>query len=509
MSRYSIEKDIGGMVNESYGLIIPFAYALIQTDPKTRSVRYSVVEAPLNTQEEDWLNIIKDNMTESLDIDFNKLTNSEEASDYLRKNMINIVKEFGLKLEEKIFEKLFYHVTRDFIGFGKVEPLLNDAKIEDISCDGVKVPIYIWHKTHESISTNIKFDTDDELDSFVIKVAQRSGRHISVADPLLDASLPDGSRVQLTFGNEVTRRGSTFTIRKFRSDPMTVVHLIQYNTLDEDQAAYYWYTMEHGKSVLVAGGTASGKTTLLNALAMFIREGQKIVSIEDTAEINLPHENWIPSVSRQGFGGYDASGKRRGEVSLFDLLKAALRQRPDYIFVGEVRGKEAQTLFQAMATGHAGMGTIHGDSVAEVIRRLENDPIDVPKVQLQSLDLVVVLRKVRRGRGKMVRRAIEVREVVELDSVTNELVTNKVYSWDPREDVFVNYGRSYVLEDIMNQQGLSEGQVLDELDRRKLVLRWMVKKKMEHFSQVNEVILDYYRDPDQTYDRAKRELKQL
>ncbi|MFW9995511.1 MAG: type II/IV secretion system ATPase subunit [Candidatus Odinarchaeota archaeon] len=509
MSKYSFESDTGGLVNESYGLIVPFCYALIQTDPRTRMVKYSVVEAPLNTQEEKWLSVIKDNLTESLDIDFNRLTNEEEASDYLRKKMIEIVKEYGLKLEEKVFEKLFYHVQRDFIGFGKIEPLLNDAKIEDISCDGVKVPIYIWHKSHESVATNIKFDTEEELDSFVIKVAQRSGRHISVADPLLDASLPDGSRVQLTFGHEVTRRGSTFTIRKFRSDPMTVVHLIQYNTLDEDLAAYYWYTIEHGKSVLVAGGTASGKTTLLNALAMFIREGQKIVSIEDTAEINLPHENWIPAVARQGFGGYDTSGKRRGEVSLFDLLKSALRQRPDYIFVGEVRGKEAQTLFQAMATGHAGMGTIHGDSVAEVIRRLENDPINVPKVQLQSLDMVAVLRKVRRGKGKMVRRVIEVREVVELDNVTNELVTNKIYSWDPREDVFVNYGRSYILEEIMNQQGLSEGQILDELDRRKLILRWMVKKKMEHFSQVNDVIRDYYRDPDQTYDRAKRELKQL
>lgn len=509
MSRYSLEQDSGGLVNESYALIPPFAYCLIQTDPKTRLVQYSVVEAPLNTQEENQLKIITDNITESLDIDFSKLQNAKESSDYLRKKMMNVVREFGIKMDEKVFDKLFYHVKRDFIGFGKIEPLLNDPRIEDISCDGLKIPIYIWHQTHETIATNIKFSTDDELDSFIIKVAQRSGRHISVANPLLDASLPDGSRVQLTFGREVTRHGSTFTIRKFRSDPMTVTHLIQNNTLDEDLAAFYWYIIEHGKSVLVAGGTASGKTTLLNALAMFIREGQKIVSIEDTAEINLPHENWIPSISRQGFGGVDASGKKRGEVTLFDLLKAALRQRPDYLFVGEVRGEEAQTLFQAMATGHAGMGTIHGDSVAEVIRRLENRPMLIPKVQLQSLDVVAVQRKVRRGKGKMVRRSVEVREVVELDSVTNELVTNKVYSWDPREDVFVNYGRSYVLEEIMNQQGLSEGQVLDEIDRRKLVMRWMVKKKMTHFSQVNEIIRDYYRDPDQTYDKAKRELKQL
>lgn len=496
------------LVRESYPLIPPFAYALIQTDPKTRQTKYTVVEAPLSTDEIEKLKMIKDVLVENLDINFNALKNQEEAGNYLNTKVLKIIKEYGIKADDKTIDKLNYHIQRDFIGFGKIEPLLRDHMIEDISCDGIGIPIYIYHREHESISSNIIFDNESELDSFIIKIAQRAGRHISVASPLLDASLPDGSRVQLTYGKEVTQRGSTFTIRKFRADPMTITDLVSFNTIDVDIAAYFWISLENGKSAVIAGGTASGKTTLLNSLAMFIRPGNKIVSIEDTAELNLPHENWIPSVARTGFGGREADGTKRGEINMFDLLKAAMRQRPDFLFVGEVRGAEAYTLFQAMATGHTGMGTIHGDSTQGIIRRLESEPMNIPRTLIQSLNVVSVQKRVRRG-DKIVRRATEIVEIVGIDSVTEDLITNRLFGWDPREDIFVNYGRSYVLEDIQNALGISETEMQDELDRRKTVLRWMVKTKKNHFNLVNQVIQDYYKNPEQTLDRAERELRAL
>ncbi|MHA2218735.1 MAG: type II/IV secretion system ATPase subunit [Candidatus Hodarchaeales archaeon] len=366
----------------------------------------------------------------------------------------------------------------------------------------------MWHRKFESIQTNIKFDKEDDLDAFIIKLAQRSGRHISVARPLLDAALPDGSRLQLTYGREVTQRGSTFTIRKFRSDPLTITDMITFNTLDEDLAAYLWYALENRNSVVIAGGTAAGKTSLLNSLAMYIRPGMKIVSIEDTAELHLPHENWIPAVAREGYGGREADGTRRGEVSMYELLRAALRQRPDYLFVGEVRGAEAYNLFQAMATGHTGMGTIHGDSVTGTIRRLENEPMNIPRTLIQTLNILLVLRKVRRG-DKQVRRVIECTEIVGIDPVTTEIITNKVFGWNAREDAYINYGRSYALEGIQEGQGLTESQVMDELERRKTILRWMVKKKFAHYTQVAEVVNSYYQNSLETVDRAKRELKTI
>ena len=500
--------DSSSLIRETYPLIPPFSYALVATDPETKQTKYTVVEVPLSTAEKEILDMIKNILEEELDVDFNVLKSPEVARDYLRQKVIGVAKGYGLKLDEKTFDKINYHITRDFVGFGQIDAILKDHNVEDISCDGVGIPIYIWHRKFESIQTNIKFDKEEDLDAFIIKLAQRSGRHISVARPLLDAALPDGSRLQLTYGREVTQRGSTFTIRKFRSDPLTITDMITFNTLDEDLAAYLWYALENRNSVVIAGGTAAGKTSLLNSLAMYIRPGMKIVSIEDTAELHLPHENWIPAVAREGYGGREADGTRRGEVSMYELLRAALRQRPDYLFVGEVRGAEAYNLFQAMATGHTGMGTIHGDSVTGTIRRLENEPMNIPRTLIQTLNILLVLRKVRRG-DKQVRRVIECTEIVGIDPVTTEIITNKVFGWNAREDAYINYGRSYALEGIQESQGLTESQVFDEIERRKTILRWMVKKKFAHYTQVAEVVNSYYQNSLETVDRAKRELKTI
>ncbi|MFX0063889.1 MAG: ATPase, T2SS/T4P/T4SS family [Candidatus Hermodarchaeota archaeon] len=1038
------------IIRETYPLIPPFAHALIQTDPNTRETVYKVVETGLRSHERKVYNTIVNFLYEEIDQDFNELRKKGEGEDekYLISKVREIVKNYRIAIDDKVLDKIFYFIKRDFIGFGRIEPIFKDHLIEDIDCDGPGIPIFVYHREHERIPTNIIFDDEDELDSFVIKLAQRAGRHISVASPLLDASLPDGSRIQLTYQKEVTARGSTFTVRKFRSDPMTIVDLIQFNSIDEFQTAYFWMALEFKKSILIAGGTASGKTTLLNSLAMFTKPGAKIVSIEDsvsadselwfyrnnkferstisdlvdelfelygyqnsagyevlsenpedikvfsmtssgkiqlsavssfirhkvkkqgieivttsgrrikvtkdhslftlspegnispidadslqigsritvprflpfnshtnddpkainllqhleilrkyyvegepikavlnsykdflvnelglnentfkwrlrsnviscehldailkkghsfsseeisalslrgksggaripliipitdrlleivglwiaegcydlnsilitnraeecrnvihafgrdlnltpsnhsdgatlmlnsailkilfqdvleltghaetkriptwifnlpnakiakvlsglfsgdsyvgkyeieyssqsiellkdiqtlllrfniqarlppspyekdktyklrissvpqldsfkthigylqdyktknldisadrssihdntdtiplsldiidqlkaitgnqfnfasyenrlqsnlgrrylqkivsyleetephiiqnsdtqtttiveqtmipavyqdlknlahsdllwdeikeirwfkfddeyvydlsvpenesfitenvvahnTAEINIPHENWIPSVARTGFGATEADGRKRGEIDLFDLLRAALRQRPDYLFVGEVRGAEAGTMFQAMATGHAGMGTIHGDSVAGVIRRLESNPMNIPRALIQSLNIIDVQRRVQRG-NKMVRRSIEIVEVVGMDPVTGDLITNRTFAWNPRNDTFTYFGRSYVFEDIMNQQGMTEHELMAELERRQLIIKWMVKKGINYYKDVAQVVRDYYARPEEMIVQCKKDLK--
>ena len=494
------------ILEETYPVSPPFSYVLIQTDPVSKRTQYMVVEIPLDSKEQAIYNKIFSIMVDELDVDLSVLKSSEKAEEFLKKKIVDIIKRYRISLNESQFEKIMYYLTRDLIGYGKIQPFMLDPNIEDISNDGIGIPIYVWHRKYESISTNISFDTPEDLDSFIIKLAQRANRHISIANPLLDASLPDGSRIQLTYGKEVTQRGSTFTVRKFKADPFTITDLILYNTIDLDIAAFYWFTMEHNVSSLIAGGTAAGKTTLLNTIAMMIKPDLKVVTIEDTAELNLAHENWIPSVVRSGFGETTETGYRRGQISMYELLRAAMRQRPDYIIVGEIRGEEAYAMFQAMSTGHRGLGTIHGDSVEGVIHRLESKPMNIPRSMMKSLDLIHVIRKVRL-QSKFARRTQSVTELIGLDPVTEEILTNKLYQWNPKDDTFIYFGRSYVLEKIMENTGLEEQDIFDELERRKTILRWMVKKRIRYFEDVASVIQEYNSDPDRALEKARKGLK--
>ncbi|MHA1853784.1 MAG: type II/IV secretion system ATPase subunit, partial [Candidatus Heimdallarchaeaceae archaeon] len=267
------------ILEETYPVSPPFSYILIQTDPVSKRTQYMVVEIPLDSKEQAIYKKILNIMIEELDVDFSVLKDTTKAEEFLKKKVVDIVKRYRISLNESQFEKIMYYLTRDLIGYGKIQPMMLDHNIEDISCDGVGIPIYVWHRKYESIASNVSFDTTEELDSFIIKLAQRANRHISIANPLLDASLPDGSRIQLTYGKEVTQRGSTFTIRKFKADPFTITDLILYNTIDLDIASFYWFVMEHNISILIAGGTAAGKTTLLNTIAMMIKPDMKIVTI--------------------------------------------------------------------------------------------------------------------------------------------------------------------------------------------------------------------------------------
>ena len=484
---------------EVYPIHEPYVYAAVVTEPNSNRITYELIEPTLLQEEEEQLKEIKAILVEELDVNLKEIGTREKAEEYLKAKIREIIKDYRLKIDEEAVDKLTYYIIRDFLGYGKIDPLMQDPLIEDISTDGVNIPIYVWHRDYESLPTNILFPNSTELNSFIIRLAYLAKKNISLAMPLLDASLPDGSRIQMTYGSEITRRGSTFTIRRFRVDPLTISDLISLGTLSSEMAAYFWYAIENRASFLVAGGVASGKTTILNCLSMFIKPGLKLVSVEDTAELNLPHENWIPSVARTGFG-LDAKGS--GSITLFDLLRAAVRQRPDYLIVGEVRGEEAYTLFQAMATGHLGMGTIHGESASSVIHRLESEPMNIPRPLLTMINAIPVQLRTEVD-GKPVRRTRSITEVVGLDPKTKELLTHEVYRWDARSDSFVYSGRSYLLDEKMKRKGLNEKEVQAELDQRKTVLDWMVREGIRKYPDVVSVIRDYYADPTRVFRKAR------
>ncbi|MGA2460022.1 MAG: type II/IV secretion system ATPase subunit [Candidatus Bathyarchaeia archaeon] len=479
-------------------LIEPYAYAAITHDPNTGGMLYYLIEPTLLDEDRALYKKISIFLVEELDVDVRKIPTKQDAEKILRLKVNEIVKTYKIKVEEEVLDKLMYFLARDFIYLGKIEPLMKDHMIEDISCDGPNVPIYIWHRQYESMPTNIIFDDPKELDNFIVKLAYLSGKHVSIASPMVDGGLADGSRIQLTYAKEVTRHGSTFSIRRFRADPMTITDLITFNTINSEMGAYFWYTVEKKACTLITGGTASGKTTLLNCISMYILPDDKIVTIEDTPELNIPHKNWISAIARVGFGAAGSTA----EITLFDLLKAAMRQRPDYIIVGEVRGEEAFTLFQAMATGHGGLSSLHGDSVLAAIRRLESAPLNIPRTLLPTLNLIGIQQRMKVG-GKPVRRLIHLAEVLGIDPSSGELDLNDVYRWDPRTDSFTFSGRSHMIERLAERSGTALSAVQEELRHRKTVLDYMVKNKIRRYTDVGGLIRDYYADPHKVYEKAR------
>jgi flagellar protein FlaI len=489
---------------EVYPLIDPYAYAAITREPTTGGMLYYVIEPTLLEQDKEFYAKLRSILTEELDVDVRKIETKEAAEKLLRERVEIVVKEYKLKIEAETLDKLMYYLTRDLINFGRIDPLMRDHMLEDISCDGPNVPLYVWHRQYESIPTNIKFESSKELDSFIIKLAYLCNKHVSIASPIVDGGLPDGSRVQLAYAKEVTRHGSSFTVRRFKADPLTITDLISFNTITSEMAAQFWYLVEKKSCLLISGGTASGKTTLLNCISMFILPDDKVVTIEDTPEMNIPHENWVSSIARVGFGTIGSTA----EISIFDLLKAAMRQRPDYIIVGEVRGEEAFTLFQAMATGHGGLSSLHADSVRATIRRLESAPLNIPRSLLPTLNIVGVLTRMRVG-DRPARRLVELTEILGIDPSSGEVELNEMYRWDPKTDSFTYAGRSRILETLAEKSGVAVEDVRNELKRRKTVLDYMVKKNIRRYKDVGNLIRNYYSDPVRTFERARLSLLSL
>lgn len=494
-------------VDETYPLatlkvknqLVPMAHARIKFDAKQNQLNYTLIEPQVTQKVRELINQTLEELHESLDVNFNQLEAKESVYMYMDRKIEEIWKELGVKLTAKEILDAKYYIFREVIGFGKIDAILNDPNIEDISCDGYNLPIFIFHRNpvYGEIPTDIVFANKDDLDSFVIKLAQKCKRTVSVAEPLMDGSLPDGSRVQITYGTDIARKGSNFTIRKFFRTPLTPIDLINFGTVDSMALAYLWLAIEKEKSVLIAGTTATGKTTFLNVLAMFIDPTLKIVSIEDTAEIQLMHTNWMPQITRSGFGP-----RAYGEVDMDTLLKAALRQRPDYLIVGEVRGKEANVLFHAMSTGHPGLSTLHADTIEAIMDRLTTRPINLPLSLLENLDIIVFLEKVKR-KGKFVRRVGEIIEIEGYDPKVKTLKSNKAFKWDPATDK-LNTRDSHILHNLAERSGWSAQEVQGEILQRARILDWLKAKGIYHFRDVSQIINMYYHNTTQLMELIKR-----
>lgn len=475
-------------IDVRYVLIAPYAYAHIYWNKKNSELVYELEEPLLSEEEKYNLELLEKSMREVININVLVERTPEAMISYINKTAVMLISELNIKINSDSYKKIFYYLFRDFIGLNEIEALTRDYFIEDIECNGVDTPVYIIHRIYRNLKTNVAYNDIDYLSSFVEKLAQRCGRYISYASPLLDGTLPDGSRINASYTTDVTSRGPTFTLRKFTKVPWTPSQLVALNTLSPEMLAYFWILIQYKCNILITGGTASGKTTLLNALAFFIPPESRVVSIEDTREINLPRENWLPAVARTAIG----TGQL-GEVDLFSLLKNSFRQNPDYVIVGEVRGKEAFVLFQGMASGHASISTMHADSVDTVIKRLETPPIELSPTLVNTLDIVAIMTHaiVRKNQTRRLREIVEVVKV-NPDGVA---LTNTPFMWSPSDDRFYSKKDSRVYEKIMQRYGLTKEELTKEFENRVKIIYELYKRKIFSFDKVQEVINDYYKNP--------------
>lgn len=421
----------------------------------------------------------------------------EEKEEKLLKAIDAIVSTDGvgkISVTPRGMEALKYLFLRNKIGTGPLTPLLQDPYIEDISCSGVG-PIFIEHKIFKSLQASLTFPTDEELDEFVIWLGELIKKPVTVRHPIVDAILPDGSRLNIVYGTDISKRGSNFTIRKFSETPLSVMELIEFGTLDYTIAAYLSLVLEAGMNLFVVGATASGKTTMMNAITTFIPPDKKIVSIEDTPELQVPHKNWIREVTR------GREGEKKGsEVGMFALLKAALRQRPDLIVIGEIRGEEGAIAFQAMQTGHAVISTFHADSVGKCIQRLTGDPINIPKTYVDILDVIVIQATTKTADGRTVRRILSVNEIMGYDPIAQTFSVIEVFHWNPARDTFdfPGYMSSYLLEEkVALKQGIPSFKrkaIYTKLKRRARILQRIHRgKKTRGFYEVFQILAEAYR----------------
>lgn len=415
---------------------------------------------------------VKDKIVKFLNTDFS----AQKENEKLVKHNVQQTPDGKVILSLAEYRSIEYLLIRDKIDMGILKPFLSDPYIEDITCDGVG-PIFIEHKTFNGLKAVVEFKNSDEIDDFVIKMAERIKRPITYRNPIVDATLPDGSRINIVYGTEVSKHGSNFTIRKFAEEPASILQLIEWKTTDYMVAGYLWMCIEFGMSLFMSGETASGKTTSLNALTSFIAPESKIVTIEDTPELTVPHKNWTRQVSK-GKGKGEGEG---GDITMFDLLRAALRQRPNYILVGEIRGSEGAVAFGAMQTGHPVMSTFHAASVEKLIQRLCSDPISIPMTHVDNLNLVIIQSAVTRPNGDKVRRMLSINELVGYDPDSGGFSFIAMFVWNPTTDEFdfPGKGSSYLLENkIATMLGIPEhkrSEIYFEVEKRARVLQRLHK----------------------------------
>ena len=474
-------------VVETYWVIEPFAKVYIVENPEYGGFQYFVDEVKLNEREQK----AKDKIIDILGKELEPPESIEiDPSSYVLREAQRIAVKYRRtlgKFDEESWKKIFYHVSRDLAGYGELNVLFRDPEIEDISCNGVYMPVYVWHRKYESIPTNISFVDEVYYDNYIIKLVHFANEHISSARPILDATLPEGHRLATTFMREVSTAGSTFCIRKFRSDPLSIVDLINYGTLNAEIAAYLWLLLENKMSLMIIGGTGAGKTSTLNALLSLIPQNHKIITIEEVAELNPPHENRVQFISRKG---YRFGSTETTEITLFDLVKLSLRYRPDYIVVGEVRGEEAYVLFQALATGHGGLCTMHADSLEHAVRRLTSPPMNIAEIYVPLMNLGIYVARTDLPRKKLGltygRRIRKIQEIIDYEKY------NTVAEWLPLDDDFeTNFKDSFLLDVIAIRRGVKKKAILEDLKEREEMIMSLVKAGIRRQSEVAKAIMEY------------------
>jgi len=487
-------------LNITYPLIEPFAYVNIRWDQVGKTLMYFVIEPTMSKEEKILVKKISDGLIELVEVELTSIKEPEKATKYLQDNVTKVLREYGIKVTASQYVKIMYYIYRNFVGFNEIEAFLQDPNIEDISCDGVSTPMYIIHRKYGSLKTNIMFENIETLREFIIKLSERCGRYVSYAEPILTGTLPDGSRVSATLAGDVATRGPTFTIRKFGEKPLSPVDQMNIGTADSEILAYFWYLMEHGISMLIVGGVATGKTSFLNTVLMFIPPEAKIVSIEDTREIRIPHEHWIPGLARVGFGIPTQSGEKYGEVTLFDLLKESFRQNPDYVIVGEVRGAEAYVMFQGMSSGHPCLSTFHAGSVETVLKRLTTPPIELSPTLIESLDIITIMVHARE-KSKSARRIKEITEIESVDAKTGEITSRVIFRWNPITDAYEKVGESMKVAKVVGAIGGNMQDALAEIQQRKQILEWLQAQDIKDYREVTALIDTYYKEPQKLFDK--------
>jgi archaeal flagellar protein FlaI len=490
------------LVLERYPLTPPFAYAVIAQEPDEKIPSYFIDELELTYHEK----VLYNKIISALQLELSAPRDEVDPKKYFASQAKLIADRYQLMQQKNVtvsWAKILYYAERDMVGFGPIDPLMRDPSIEDISADGAKRPLFVYHRKYESLPTNLIFQNAERLDDLIVRLVHMSGKHVSTAFPIVDATLPGRHRLASTFRKEVSPQGSTMTIRKFREDPITIIDLINFGALNYTIAAYAWLLLENRATAIVVGATASGKTTILNALLSMVNPSAKIVTIEEVQEINIDHINWAPLVSRLSYG---ITEETIGEISVFHLVKAAMRMRPDIMVVGEVRGEETYALFQAISTGHGGLATLHAEDAGSAIQRLTSKPMDVAPSYISFLDLIFCSRRVavpnpgNVGSPKIVRRIISVDEIVDATKWISTFV------WDPQRDKFDEFlDKSVKLRKYAKDRGRTMRDVMKEIGNRIEVLQWLRARNIRNHVEINTTFSQYHTDPEAVLSKIRAE----
>lgn len=458
--------------------------------------QYNITKQNYTTKEKELLGEIRENLVDlAISTGENIQANEEKLLNNIKSFLFDRLDDVPIEYINKLSRK----ILRDIAGYGEIDPLIQDDDLEEIMIIGINKPVFVYHRSYGMMKTNITFTNEQDLLDLIDTIARQINRRIDQESPILDGRLTDGSRINATIP-PISADGPSLTIRKFRKDPFTIIDLINSKTISVELAAFFWLCFDglgvKSANAIISGGTSSGKTTTLNALSAFINPSERIITIEDTLELQIPHEHVIRMETRV------ANVENKGELTMNDLVKNSLRQRPDRIIVGEVRAEEAITLFTALNTGHSGFGTLHSNDARETITRLTNEPMSVPEIMIQAIDFIIMQNRIYTPSGKSFRRISEVAEVVGIEEGVVQL--NKIFQWTPETDTIDNVSiTSKTLSQIANLSGKSMNELYHEIEKREMVLSHMVRNNIRSVSEVNNILERYYKNPKEILNEIR------